>query len=73
MGAARLARAERAVSIGDEISRAEHGGVCQHAFHGFDSAVFPSRYVPSAVWDLPVVRRFDCNNVQLHLLPVARN
>ena len=71
MGAAGLVGAERAVPIGDEIGRAEHGGVCEHAFHGFDSAVFSGGYVPSPVWDIPVVRGVDYDNEQLHLLPVA--
>lgn len=73
MGAARVAGAERAVSVGDEIGGAERGGVRELAFHRFDSTVFPRSSVPSPVRDLLTVRGFDCNNEQFHLLPAARD
>lgn len=71
VGPTGVVSAERAVSVGDEISGAEHCGVREYDFHGVDCAVLSCCAVSPEIRDILAVRGVDCDNELLHLLPVA--
>lgn len=64
---------ERDLPAGDEISRAEYGGLRQPPLHSNHSSVLPRHALPSQIRYFHSVCRADLYHEQLRLLPPAGN
>ncbi|KAL0374387.1 UNVERIFIED_CONTAM: Sugar transport protein 14 [Sesamum radiatum] len=71
LGPVGLVSPERALSIRDKISRAEHGGLCKYDLHSTDCSVFSRGSLSSQIRDLLAVCGLDLHHEQLHFLAVA--